>query len=147
MSLLRTISNGIEAAAVITPDGAWVGIMDFANSLKEGQVEAMDELIVRLETAGFNVLPCFGPVDVVMQRFVKPRNGQRPVDLLLAFSLKFASSLNDDIRQTLIDLNVPVFNVIRPYAESIDEWRGSSVRAGTTGNWLGGGDPGIVRSD
>ncbi len=112
------------------PDGAWVGIMDFANSLKEGQVEAMDELIVRLETAGFNVLPCFGPVDVVMQRFVKPRNGQRPVDLLLAFSLKFASSLNDDIRQTLIDLNVPVFNVIRPYAESIDEWRGSSVGLG-----------------
>ncbi len=112
------------------PGAAWVGIMDFANSLKEGQVEAMDDLIVRLERAGFNVLPCFGPVDLVMKHFLRPRNNQRPVDLLLAFSLKFASSLNHDIRQTLIDLNVPVFNVIRPYAESIAEWRASKVGLG-----------------
>ena len=109
------------------PGGAWVGLTLFSNTLKEGQIEAVDALIGKLEGAGFNVLPCFGPVDLVMQRFLKVDKGDAPIDLLLAFSLKFVSSINGDVRQTLLDLNVPVFNVIRPFAETTDQWRASEV--------------------
>ncbi len=105
----------------------WVGILYYGNTLKAGQVAAADDLIRRLETEGFNVLPCFGPVQIILPQYLKPQNGRRPVDLLLAFTLKFASGINDEIRQALAELDVPLFDVISPYAETTDEWRQSEV--------------------
>jgi cobaltochelatase CobN len=111
-------------------DNPWVGIMHYGSTLKEGQIEAARALIYKLESAGFNVLPCFGPVFQVLDRFLKPRNNQAPVDMLLAFTMKFSSGINDEIRSALAEMNVPVFNVIRPYAETIDQWRHSEVGLG-----------------
>ncbi|MGD8835732.1 MAG: cobaltochelatase subunit CobN [Desulfobacteraceae bacterium] len=108
----------------------WVGIMFYSTTLKEGQVEAADALIRKLETSGFNVLACFGPVPVVLSNYLKPDAGKSPVDMVLAFSMKFSSGINDEIRSALGALNVPVFNVIRPYAETTDQWRQSEVGLG-----------------
>jgi cobaltochelatase CobN len=105
----------------------WVGIIFYGTTLKEGQVEAADALIRKLETAGFNVLACFGPVQQVFSKYLKPVAGKSPVDLLLAFSLKFTSSINDTIKTALDALNVPLFNVICPYAETVNQWRRSKV--------------------
>jgi cobaltochelatase CobN len=105
----------------------WVGFMFYSNSLKVGQVEAADTMIRKLETSGFNVLPCFGPAQILLTRYLKPMSGKSPVDMLLAFSLKFSSCINDEILAALSALNVPVFNVICPYAETIDQWRQSEV--------------------
>lgn len=105
----------------------WVGIMFYSNTLKEGQVEAADVLIRKLEASGFNVLPCFGPAQILLTRYLKPISGKSPVDILLAFSLKFSSCINDEIRASLSALNVPVFNMICPYAETTDQWRQSEV--------------------
>ncbi|BBO80679.1 cobalamin biosynthesis protein CobN [Desulfosarcina ovata subsp. sediminis] len=107
-----------------------VGILFYGTTLKEGQVEAADDLIRQLENAGFNVLPCFGPVQPIFDRYLKPVSGQSPVDMILAFSMKFSSGINDGIRSALAALNVPVFNVIRPYAETIEAWRQSDVGLG-----------------
>lgn len=120
---------------VMTRSGAnvsnpWVGIMFYVNTLKEGQVEAADALIKKLEAAGFNVMPCFGPVQTVLTRYLAPVDGKPPIDMLLAFSLKFVSCINDEVRSALVRLNVPVFNVIRPYAETTDQWRSSEVGLG-----------------
>ncbi len=41
--------------------------------------------------------------------------------------MKFASAINDDIRAALIQLNVPIFYVINPYAETVDEWRQNPI--------------------
>ncbi|WP_319407352.1 cobaltochelatase subunit CobN [uncultured Desulfosarcina sp.] len=112
------------------PKNPRVGIMFYGTTLKEGQVEAADTLIRQLEAAGFNVLPCFGPVGLIFDRYLKPISGRSPVDLLLTFSMKFSSGINDEIRSTLMALDVPVFNVIRPYGETIAKWRQSEVGLG-----------------
>jgi cobaltochelatase CobN len=111
-------------------DNPWVGILFYGSTLKEGQVEASDALVARLEKAGFNVLPCFGPVQMVLPKFLKPQNGKPPVDMLLAFTMKFSSGINDDIRAALAEINVPIFNVIRPYGDTTDAWRKSDVGLG-----------------
>jgi cobaltochelatase CobN len=100
-----------------------VALLEYSNSLKVGQVEAVDKLIRKLEGAGLSVLPCFGPLQQTLTQYLQPMDGKAPVDLVLAFTLKFASAINDDIRAALIQLNVPIFNVINPYAETVDEWR------------------------
>ncbi|NNK00145.1 MAG: cobaltochelatase subunit CobN [Desulfatitalea sp.] len=105
----------------------WVGLLLYSSNLKEGQVEAADVLIRALEHAGFNVAACFGPVELVLARQLKPVDGKAPVDMILAFTLKFASGINDELRARLAALNVPVFNVIRPFAETTDQWRQSEV--------------------
>ncbi|MBN1904199.1 MAG: cobaltochelatase subunit CobN [Deltaproteobacteria bacterium] len=105
----------------------WVGIMNYNNSLKEGQIESIDALIKKLESEGFNVLPCFGSVQPTFSNFLKPVKGKAPVDMILSFSLKFVSAIDKQVLNALKDLNVPVFNVINPYAETIDEWRKSDV--------------------
>ena len=108
-----------------------VGLLCYTNTLKEGQVEAVDELIRQLEGAGFTVVPCFGPLRMVFDRYLKPIDGMAPVDMALAFSMKFESGINDGIREALARLDVPVFNVIRPFAETTDEWRKSDIGLGT----------------
>lgn len=108
----------------------WVGVMFYANTLKEGQVEAADALVHQLEAAGFNVMACFGPVQLLFARYLKPVDGKSPVDMVLAFSMKFASAINDEIREALNALNVPVFNAISPFGETIEEWRKSKVGLG-----------------
>ncbi|MGE4560590.1 MAG: cobaltochelatase subunit CobN, partial [Desulfobulbus sp.] len=112
------------------PDHPRVAILLYGNSLKVGQVEAVDKLIRKLEASGLSVLPCFGPLPQVLQQYLNPVNGKPPVDMVLAFTLKFASAINDDIRAALLRLNVPLFNVINPYAETVDEWRKSPVGLG-----------------
>ena len=111
-------------------DNPWVGILFYGSTLKEGQVEAAEALIARLEAAGFNVLPCFGPIQTVLPKFLQPQGGKAPVDMLLAFTMKFASGINDDIRTALGEVNVPIFNVIRPYGETTDAWRNNPVGLG-----------------
>ncbi len=104
-----------------------VALLKYSNSLKVGQVEAVNKLIGRLEAAGLSVLPCFGPLQQTLTQYLQPVDGNTPVDLVLAFTLKFASALNDDVRLALEQLNVPLFNVISPYGTTIDEWRQSPV--------------------
>ncbi|BBO92467.1 hypothetical protein DSCOOX_56470 [Desulfosarcina ovata subsp. ovata] len=59
---------------------------------------------------------------VPLPKVFKPMDGKPPVEILITFGLKFASTITDELRQGLVDLNVPVVNVIRPYLESIDAW-------------------------
>nr|WP_321467237.1 cobaltochelatase subunit CobN [uncultured Desulfobulbus sp.] len=104
-----------------------VAILLYNNSLKVGLVEAVDSMIRKLEAGGLSVYPCFGPLPKVLKEYLAPVGGKAQVDLVLAFTLKFASAINDDIKKALIELNVPLFNVINPYAETVEEWRKSPV--------------------
>ncbi len=108
----------------------WLAVLFYNSTLKEGQVEAAEDIVIKLEKSGFNVLPCFGTLALVMDRYLKAPSGKASVDMVLAFTMKFSSSINDDIRRTVNSLNVPVFNVIRTYGETIEEWRKSKVGLG-----------------
>lgn len=111
-------------------DHPWVGILFYSSTLKEGQVEAADALITKLEAGGFNVLPCFGTLQKVLPQFLLPEGGKAPMDMILAFTMKFVSGLNDEIKAQIGELNVPVFDVIRPYGTTTKEWRDSPVGLG-----------------
>lgn len=69
-----------------------MAILEYNNSLKVGQVEAVDKLIRKLEAGGLAVLPCFGSLQQTLTQYLQPIDGKPPVDLVLAFTLKFALS-------------------------------------------------------
>nr|WP_320012182.1 cobaltochelatase subunit CobN [uncultured Desulfobulbus sp.] len=108
-------------------DNPKVAILLYNNSLKVGLVEAVDDMIRKFEAGGLSVYPCFGSLPKVLASYLKPVDGKPPVDMVLAFTLKFASAINDDIRLALEELNLPLFNVINPYAETVEEWRKNPV--------------------
>lgn len=101
----------------------WLGLMFFSSSLIEGQKEAYRDLVTSLERGGFNVLPAFGQDRIVLEKFLLDPSRQARVDLALAFSLKFYSALNDDLKRAVADLDVPIFNAVNLYTQTIDEWR------------------------
>ncbi|WP_459918888.1 cobaltochelatase subunit CobN [Desulfocicer niacini] len=117
--------NWYENRQDFNPKAPWVAMLFYASSLQQGQNTAVDEIILRLEHEGFNVMPCFGTLKTVFSRFLLPANPR--VDMVLAFTMKFSSSINPEIHNAVNDLNVPIFNVIRPYGTTIKEWRNSEL--------------------
>ena len=105
----------------------WLALTLFSSILIEGQVDAIDYLITRLEESGFNVLACVGRDEKVITSFLMDKKRKSRVDLVLAFSLKFYSALNNQLRSALIDLDVPVFDAINLYSNTIEEWQKSPV--------------------
>ena len=112
-----------KARAGFDSSRLWLGLMIFSSSLIEGQKEAYQDLVARLEQGGFNVLPAFGRDQAVVEKYLLDQSRTSRVDLVLAFSLKFHSALNRDLERALTDLNVPLFNAINLYTQTIDEWR------------------------
>jgi cobaltochelatase CobN len=112
-----------EARPGFDPGRPWLGLMIFSSSLIEGQKEAYQDLVARLERGGFNILPAFGRDLVVLEKYLLDRSRKSRVDLVLAFSLKFYSALNRDLDRAVADLDVPIFNAINLYTQTIDEWR------------------------
>lgn len=105
----------------------WIGVIIFSAALIEGQVDRIDHLIRRLEEEGLNVAAGFGnDLDVLTQIMMDKKQKAR-VDLILSFSLKFYSSLSENIQSALDKLNIPILSAINLYSISIDEWRQSPV--------------------
>ena len=100
----------------------WVGVMIFKSSLGRGQKQPIQVIVRRLETNGFNVCVVFGMAKDALKYLLGP-DGKARVDLILAFSMKFQSSLNDEVKNLLRRLDVPVFNVISLYSGTIAAWR------------------------
>jgi cobaltochelatase CobN len=107
-----------------------LGLLFYSAFLTPGQQEPIDYLVKRLEAAGFNVLPCFGNDQQAIESFLLGGDGKARVDLLLAFSLKFASALTPKLAEDLRKLNVPIISAISLYQETVDEWRQSPVGIG-----------------
>jgi cobaltochelatase CobN len=105
----------------------WLGLMFFSTSLVEGQREAFDELIGKLERGGFNLLPAFGTDQTVIDSYFLDAKRKSRVDVVLSFSLKFYMSLNENLKKSVSDLDVPIFNAINMYSLSIDEWEKSET--------------------
>ncbi len=100
----------------------WVGVMIFKSSLGHGQKQPIRVITQRLEKSGFNVCIAFGMAREALKYFLDP-GGKARVDLILAFSMKFHSSLNAEVRALLRKLDVPVFNAISLYSSTIGKWR------------------------
>jgi cobaltochelatase CobN len=105
----------------------WVGIMFFPSNLIDGQRRPFAHIVRRLEQAGLNVMACFGRDRKVIETFLLDDNRRARVDLVLAFSLKFYSAMDDDLRRALADLDVPVLDAINLYSDTISGWRDNPV--------------------
>ncbi|MCF8108391.1 MAG: cobaltochelatase subunit CobN [Desulfohalobiaceae bacterium] len=101
----------------------WLGLMLFSSSLIPGQKRCVETLIQEIEKAGWNVAACFGKDEQILSSLLLDEEKNSRVDLLLAFSLKFYSAINEDVQQALTDLNVPVINAINLYGQTLQEWR------------------------
>ncbi|QTA90827.1 cobaltochelatase subunit CobN [Desulfonema magnum] len=104
-----------------------IGVMCFGSSLIEGQMAHISYLIQRLETAGFNVLPAFGKDITVLRKIIADENRNARADLILAFTLKFYSTIDDELKSLINDLNIPIINAVNLYSSTIEEWRKDPV--------------------
>jgi len=103
-------------------NGPWVGIMVFKSSLGIGQNRPLQVITQRLEANGFNVAVVFGRAENALKFLLGPE-GKAQVALILAFSMKFQSSLNKTVKNYLKRLDIPVFNAISLYSQTIKAWR------------------------
>ncbi|MFW5971530.1 MAG: cobaltochelatase subunit CobN, partial [Desulfovermiculus sp.] len=101
----------------------WLGLMLFSSSLIPGQRKAVDTLIQEVEKAGWNVAACFGRDEDALTSLLLDEERSPRVDCVLAFSLKFYSAINEDVKQALQDLDVPVINAVNLYGQTIKKWR------------------------
>ncbi len=106
-----------------SPDAAWIAIMVYDTALAEGQVEALDIIVRRLETAGHSVVLCFGRSEDVLHEFLLHDDIRTRLDLVLAFSLKFRSALGPKVLAAVERLGVPMINAISTYYGTVGEWR------------------------
>jgi cobaltochelatase CobN len=100
----------------------YVGLTFFSTNLMPGQKEALDQLIFKLEEAGLNVLPAYGHDGTLIERFFLDPEGRARIEALLSFGLKFYIAYDERIKESLIRLDVPVFNAIKLYTQTIEEW-------------------------
>jgi cobaltochelatase CobN len=109
-----------------------IGFSFFSSFLTKGQRKPIDYLISRLETEGFNVLPCFGKEQQIISSFLLDKQGKSRVDLVLTFSFKFYNALTPQLGDLLQQLDVPVISGVSLYKDTIDQWRKNPVGIDTT---------------
>lgn len=104
-----------------------IGFLFFSSFLTRGQQEPIDYLIKRIESQGFNVLPCFGREQEIISSFLLDEQKKSRVDMILTFSFKFCNALSPELNALLSTLDVPVISAISLYRDTIDDWRKSPV--------------------
>ena len=104
-----------------------IGFCFFSSFLTQGQQEPIDYLIRRLESEGFNVLPCFGKEQEIISSFLLNEKGSARVNMILAFSFKFHNALTPELGKLLCKLNVPVISAVSLHKDRIDQWRKNPV--------------------
>ena len=104
-----------------------IGFIFFSSFLIQGQRRPMDDTIQRLETEGFNVIPCFGREKQILEKYYVDDIGQSRVDMILTFSFKFNNALTPELNDLMKQLDVPVFSAISGYKHTIEEWRESPM--------------------
>ncbi|MDR1677390.1 MAG: cobaltochelatase subunit CobN [Deltaproteobacteria bacterium] len=107
------------------PQRPTLGVMFFSTYLIEGQKESLDKLLYKLEETGFNLMPVFSHDQTVLENFLLDSDRKPMVSAVLSFGLKFYISYDEGIKKALIDLDVPVFNALKLYSQTLDEWRES----------------------
>ncbi|MFH2058025.1 MAG: cobaltochelatase subunit CobN [Pseudomonadota bacterium] len=105
------------------PSCPTIGFCFFSSFLTCGQKKPIDDMIHCLEKQGFNVLPCFGKEQDIMETFLLDDRSKARVDVVLAFSFKFYNALTPELGELLKKLDVPVISAVSLYKNTIDQWR------------------------
>jgi cobaltochelatase CobN len=107
---------------VFRADAPFVAIMGLHRLMGRDQVGQADYVIRRLEQAGFSTVMAFGWDPEVLRKLIRESSGKPYADIILAFSLKFQSALDQSVAASLRDLNVPLFNLLNLQFGTITDW-------------------------
>ena len=104
-------------------DAPVLALLTYSPLLGSGQVDHIDQVIRRLEEAGFSVVTVFGWDPDVLNKMMRDRTGKPYMDIVLAFSLKFQSALDQSVFSNLKNFDVPILNLLNVYYSTIKEWQ------------------------
>jgi len=123
----RDFLNWQKSRSGFDPELPTIGLLFFSSFLTKGQKPPIDYLIRQLEKNGFNVMPCFGREQNILESFLLDEAGSARVDLVLAYSFKFHNALTSEFALLLKKLDIPLISAVSLYRGTIDEWRKSPV--------------------
>lgn len=101
----------------------FVVVMGLSRLVSLDQLEKGNYIIRRLEKAGFHAVMAFGWDPEVLKKLMRDRSGKPYADIILAFSLKFQSALDESVAKNLRDLNVPIINLLNLQMSTISDWK------------------------
>ncbi len=107
------------------PEKTPIGLLFYGSYLTPGQKECLDQIILGFEAAGFNVLPCFGKEETVIPAYFLNEKKQARIHMLVSFSLKFNNALTPHLSMQVSALDVPIFNAVNLYSNTLDQWEKS----------------------
>ncbi|AFM26014.1 cobaltochelatase subunit CobN [Desulfomonile tiedjei] len=105
------------------PEAPMIALLTYSPLIGSGQVDYIDQIIRKLEDSGFSVATAFGWDPEVLNKLMRDKSGKPYMDIVLAFSLKFQSALDESVFSNLKNLDVPIFNLLNVYYSTIKEWQ------------------------
>ncbi|QKR00995.1 cobaltochelatase subunit CobN [Metallosphaera tengchongensis] len=131
---LDSVETDVEKYLSLVGDtGRRVGILFYRTAWADRDLELVDYVVKRLEEKGLTPIPVFvqgfgskergmeSNEDAIQRYFMK--NGKSLVDAVISL-LSFSLIKNWD-NQTLVKLNVPIFQGLIDYYRTEEEWKGS----------------------
>ncbi|MBQ7695628.1 MAG: cobaltochelatase subunit CobN [Lentisphaeria bacterium] len=107
------------------PGAPLVALAVHQANVNEDGLALFEHLTCACEKEGLNTVIVFGDEVKVIRELLLTPEGKRLVDGVLALSFKFRSGLNPALAAAIRELDLPIFNVLRLYRQTTEEWRDS----------------------
>ncbi len=105
------------------PDGFWIGITYYKPMVNDGLIS---EIVKRFEKAGINVIVSYSFPDYIgVRKFYL--NKKVKTSAIIGISFKFSASLDEKGKNTLKELNAPIYNAISLFQSSKEQWEISDI--------------------
>ena len=100
----------------------FVAIMGLSRLMTSDQIRQIDYMIRRLERSGLSTVMAFGWDPEVLGKLMKDDSGKPYADIILPFSLKFQSALDESVARNLRALDIPIINLLGLQMSTISDW-------------------------
>ena len=107
------------------PDAPLVALAVHQANVNKDGLALFKHLTDACEAEGLNAVIVFGDEVKVIRELLLTPEGERRADGVLALSFKFRSGLNPALAAAIRELDLPIFNVLRLYRQTTEEWRTS----------------------
>ena len=109
------------------PDRPTIAFAVHSASINRRELDLFKQVTDECERQGLNVLLVYGDEVKVIRQLLLDPEGRSYADAVLALSFKFKTSLGEELRKALKDLDLPVFNALRLYRQDTPEWKKSPL--------------------
>ena len=114
-----------RANGKLKPDAPRVALSFFSSTIYGGDTDFANAVIAEIERQGAEAVPIFGyPGAVAARNLLMDEDGRPRADVLLASNFNFADT---DASGHMVELGIPVINMISLYGRNEEEWRASDT--------------------